>query len=226
MKPKFLGAIFNILSETMKMYPGIELDSKPRMADFAMWGSAVAIALGLSQDEFMQSYQKNINLQNTEALEANPISRVLISFMEKRMAWSGTATELHHQLKDHAADLNIDTKDKQFPKDPRWLWRRLKEVEPNLSAIGIHMEKDDSNHETGRQIKIYNSKVENEVSETESNFDVHNDRNVQGNGHQDNTDDILDKLLEDENLFTEPEKLPYKGHSDACDCEMCIPEEE
>lgn len=194
-KPKILGIIFSILSDAMKIYPSIELDSKPRMADFAKWGAAVAIAMGLSQEEFLHIYQENIDIQNSEALEANPISRVLVSFMQDREDWSGTATDLYHKLKELASELQFDTKNKNFPTDPNWLWRRMKEVEPNLSKIGIRIQKDDSNHSRGRLIKIINSRTDNKTTLSESNFGV---RDVRRAGQQDSMDTNFLNLTDEE----------------------------
>lgn len=159
MKPKILGAMFLILSKAMKIFPNIKLGSKPRMADFARWGAAIAIAMGRTQEEFMQAYQENMDIQNVEALEANPISRVIITFMEERPIWRGGPTELFLELVQNAEELKIDMKDRKFPNDPRWLWRKIKEVKPNLFAVGIEVEKDDTNRATGRKIVLRNMKL-------------------------------------------------------------------
>jgi hypothetical protein len=154
MKPKLLGAIFSVLSKAIKIYPTIYLKSKPRMADFAKWGAAVAEAMGYSTEEFINAYNENISIQNTEALEASPIAKVIINFMENRPDWSGSATDLFDKISLIAEDLMIDTKDRRYTNDPRWLWRRLKEVKPNLAAIGIFIEKDDTDRAHGRVIRI------------------------------------------------------------------------
>ena len=226
MKPKVLGAIFSVLSKAMKIYPTIQLDCKPRMADFAKWGSAVAKAIGYSAEEFINAYNENISIQNTEALEANPIAKVIINFMECQSEWTGSPTDLFHELSDVAESLMIDTKDRRYPSDPRWLWRRIKEVKPNLEAIEITIEKDDRNHAIGRQIYIRKASLEQNSTTEKGNFDVHNDRDVRVNGQLDNTDNILENLLEDDALFSESKEFPLNEHSDACDCDVCIPEEE
>jgi len=226
MKPKVLGAIFSTLSKAMKIYPQIYLDSKPRMADFAKWGAAVAEAMGYSSKKFIDAYNENISIQNTEALEANPIAKVIINFMECQSEWTGSPTVLLHELNNVAESLMIDTGDKRYPSDPRWLWRRIKEVKPNLETVGVHINKDDSNHAKGRQIYIRNSALEQDSSSKDGKFDVHNDRDVRVNGQQDNTDIILDKLLENDELFSESKEFSPNEHSKVCDCEECIPKEE
>lgn len=197
-KSKFLGAIFSVLSKAMKLYPTIELNAKPRMADFARWGVAIALAMGRSEEEFLQAYKINIVIQNTEALEANPISRVIIAFMEKRTDWIGSATDLLYELEELASDLKIDTRDHRFPKDPRWLWKRVKEVKTNLFAEGIYVEKDDSRRAEGRKIILRKVLCE------ENKFGSHVPRNdvsdvmlSEGrNDNKDNIDNIFDNFRE------------------------------
>lgn len=41
-----MGAIFEVLSNTMKIYPGVQLEKMHRMADFAKWGFPIAKAMG------------------------------------------------------------------------------------------------------------------------------------------------------------------------------------
>ena len=61
--------------------------------------------------------------------------------MEHRDRWEGLATELHKELKTVAEDLGIDVqRDKMWPKSPLWLSRRLKEVIPLLTAMGVNVE--------------------------------------------------------------------------------------
>ena len=52
----------------MAIRPAIRLSGRPRMADFAEWGCAIAEALGHSQNEFLDAYSDNTNSRNEEAL--------------------------------------------------------------------------------------------------------------------------------------------------------------
>jgi len=154
-KPKMLGAMFTVLSKAMKIYPNIKLDTKPRMADFAQWGCAISRVLGRTEKEFLEAYSNNIKTQNKEALDASPVAVAIIYFMGDVEKWEGSASELLKELNTVAEKLKLNTKDKRYPKDPSWLWRRIKEVRTNLMAVGINAIKDDSNrHSTGRRISI------------------------------------------------------------------------
>ena len=164
MKPKVLGAIFSTLSKAIKLHSNIYLESRPRMADFAIWGAAIAEALGYSKEEFLEAYDDNIKIQHIEALEANPIARVIMAFMDDKIEWIGPATDLYVELDDIAESLKVDTKNRKYPSDPNWLWRRMKEVRPNLESHGIYIDKDDSNRSTGRRIIIRKEDSKNAVN--------------------------------------------------------------
>lgn len=153
-KPRVLGAIFSNLSKAINIHPKINLRSKPRMADFARWGAAIAEVLGHTSHQFIDAYEKNISIQNTEALEASPIAKVVFNFMETQSEWSGSATDLYEKLDHIAESLNVDKRNNRYPNDPNWLWRRLKEVKPNLAAQGIMIEKDDRDRSRGRIIRL------------------------------------------------------------------------
>ncbi len=57
--------------------------------------------------------------------------------MADRDEWSGTPTELFGVLNEVAERLKIDTRQKEWPKDPRWVSRRMKEIKTNLLEEGI-----------------------------------------------------------------------------------------
>ena len=115
----------------------------------AHWSTNYIIALRTDVAEQVKASEEAVKL-----IEANPIAKVIINFMENHPDWSGSATDLFHELNDVAESLMIDTKDRRYPNDPRWLWRRLKEVKPNLAAIGIFIEKNDTDRAHGRFINI------------------------------------------------------------------------
>ncbi len=162
-KPKILGALFTVLSNAKAEYPEIKLEEKPRMADFAHWGCAVARALGKQDEDFIRAYQGNIGIQNTEALEASPVAQIILALMENRNMWEGSPTELLDELMSIAEDKKIDTNTKKFPRDVNWVWRRLQEVNPNLKEVGIKVRRDDTQRGVGgRKIIIINNSI-NEI---------------------------------------------------------------
>lgn len=153
-KPQILGAIFDVLSRAMTIFPTVQLKSMPRMAEFTKWGCAIAEAAGLGQEAFLGAYKRNVDRQNDEAIAASPVAQVVINFMESRDEWTGTATQLKRTL-DKTAML-LDLYDSRFwPKEASWMGRHMQELKPTLSFAGIHIE----NTKTNKERLIYIAKT-------------------------------------------------------------------
>ncbi|NOZ82569.1 MAG: hypothetical protein GXN98_01940 [Euryarchaeota archaeon] len=155
--PKIVGGLFSAISKAMAIVGEVrrELTTLPRMADFTVWGEAIARALGYEPLEFFNAYMKKLRRQNREVLEADAIGDLLIKFMENRDSWEGTPTKLLRELTQLAGEYGVD-KIKGFPRAPHTLTRRLNKLTPNLAEEGITIER----YETGggknnkRQIRI------------------------------------------------------------------------
>jgi hypothetical protein len=137
-KPYILGGVFEILVKTLNIIKTLpEPEDNFRMADFAHWGSAIAQALGFKAQDFIEAYKANVSKQNQEALDASPVGIALIEFMSDKDEWIGTATDLLNEFEKLADPLHININSKLWPKDARWVWRRITDILPNLEAEKI-----------------------------------------------------------------------------------------
>jgi hypothetical protein len=151
-KAHVLGYIFDILVRVLQIRKngGVEIRGYPRMADFAEIGEIISRCMGYADNEFLDAYYKNIELQAEEAIQAHPIGTAVLILMEDKPEWIGSATELLAILEDVATQYRINIHDKLWPKTPNWLSRRINEVKTNLREKGITIEKktsDNSNKE-------------------------------------------------------------------------------
>ncbi len=142
-KPVLLGAMFDALARALRIEPGVKLLLLPRMADFTRWGVAVAQALGFEEEEFLSAYRQAIAAQHNEAITASLVAQAVVSLMENCEQWQGKPSELLATLGEAAERLRIDTRSRGWPKDPNWVWRRLREVQTNLEAIGFRIERSE-----------------------------------------------------------------------------------
>ena len=170
--PKILAGFLNILSNALKLYPIVKLEGYQRLADFSRYGTAIALALGRTKEEFVNAYADKVKQQNEEALNADPVALALLKFCEKEVigkslvslqgsteidCWKGQPSELFAQLSQYAQQIGIDIKAKGWPKTPNALTRRINDVSPALKAFGCEI----TNYPgTPRQIKIDASKLE------------------------------------------------------------------
>lgn len=142
--PNILGGIFDALVKALALKPNIKQEKLPRMADFALWGCAVAEALGSTQKEFLDAYNVNIALQTDIVINENLIASTLIAFMQKEnlSKWAGSATELLSELTDYADFSNVNVYNKQWPKSPGALSRKLNELKINFLDAGWNISID------------------------------------------------------------------------------------
>jgi hypothetical protein len=136
-KPQLIGALCTVISQAMALIDHVQVSQYPRLADFAHWGAAVARALGVSEQAFLTALTANTRAQTSEALEASPVAQALLKLIEGASPWVGTPQELLKKLDQVADEAGVDKKNRLWPKDARWLWRRIKEVRPNLQAVGL-----------------------------------------------------------------------------------------
>lgn len=174
-KPYLLGAIFDAVAKALKLYPTIQLTSRPRMADFTRWGCAIAQALGYTQEAFLAAYNQNISNQNDEAIEASPVGISIIAFMDDRTIWEGTASELLTALDKLTNNLKIDTRSRNWPKSASTLSRKLQLIHANLGEKGINVIR----HDTSRPRKITIQKItENSVGADMPSGNTQNEANL------------------------------------------------
>ena len=116
------------------------------MADFALWGESIARAMGYRELKFMQAYYDNIGRQNIEAIESHPLGQVIAKFFDSEdrqdsnKVLEGSPSEILEQLEIFAAENNVKTDHKLWPKSSNALTRRLNQIRSNLlEGLGIEV---------------------------------------------------------------------------------------
>jgi hypothetical protein len=135
-RPQLLGVLLTAVSQAFATVNTIELEDKPRMADFAVWGAAAAPALGWKAQEFLEAYRDNREAANELSLEASPIKPFISHKAD--MAFKGTAQQLLDDLNLLASE--PIKRQKSWPKNGRSLSNALRRIAPNLRAINIDVE--------------------------------------------------------------------------------------
>ena len=116
------------------------------MADFAVWGEAIARAMDYKPMEFLDAYNRNIGKQNIEAIESNQLAQAIVKFVsswydeEKKTCWISPTSRVLENLNKMAQTYNIDTSNKEWPKASNSLTKRLRPLLSNLrEGLGIHV---------------------------------------------------------------------------------------
>jgi hypothetical protein len=111
------------------------------MADFALWGFAVAPAIAWSAEDFDRAYRVNRNEAFEAAIEDDPIAPHILTLLEGRSekSWQGTTEQLWTKIKNIAGEA---AEAMNFPRSSVALGRALRRIEPALAARGVIMERD------------------------------------------------------------------------------------
>ncbi len=140
LRPLLLGSLFDAVATTLKLAPTLKLHAKPRMADYFKYATAAAMHFGFTEEDLFSAFNQNVKQQNEEAIESSAVAQTLVEFMSHQTTdWIGKSSELFDALEDQADKLKIK---KGFPKSPNWLWRKIKDVRPNLMAYGLDVTKN------------------------------------------------------------------------------------
>jgi hypothetical protein len=165
LKPILLKYIFDTLAKATKIKNDINIINLPRIADSAIMGEAIARAMGYKENEFLGPYYDNIKFQNAEVIDSNPVAFSIKKLVENILSndannlsssnsdsnppiFIGTPSELLKRFEDITNENKISTYSKEWPKDQRWLVRRINVIKSNLQqeiGIEIKIERDSRN---------------------------------------------------------------------------------
>jgi hypothetical protein len=131
----------------------IALDHLPRMADFAVWTTAAEPARGWQAGAFLDAYRGNRAQANDLALEAAVIVAPLRDLLaSKGGSWQGTATELLHDLDEHAPERTRKTQG--WPTSGRSVSNALRRIAPNLRQAMIDVAFEREGKDRKRKIRL------------------------------------------------------------------------
>jgi hypothetical protein len=170
--PSILGGIFDVLVKAIQIQPTIKLDAHHRMADWSLWGCAIAEALGYSKDEFLKAYQNNITRQSEMLLNENIVATTLFSFVEEKKEWEGTATELLQELYKRTPLDYFEKQEKYWPRSAASLMRKINELRTYLRQIGISVTTKMLGYERRISLEKIKEKVPEQLALTDGNYDI------------------------------------------------------
>lgn len=138
MAPAIFGGLLDLFSKTLALLPSVKIDPSiiPRMTDFAMLGEAMSRALGNDHGVFVEKYIETRKELVANTIDATPLGRAIIRFIECEYSHIGTVGALLHRLNDFETKAGIEPGD-FWPKSPRKLGDELRRLAPALRQLGI-----------------------------------------------------------------------------------------
>lgn len=133
--PKLTGALYTLLSATLRELPTVQLAKLPRMGDFARLGVAMVRALSRDAD-FIAAYTSNRSGVVMRGVDSSPVALALVERIKTKGEFDGTLTELMQVLEDHKPQ-HFDKA--AWPKSARGLGESLRRLAPALLVYGVEV---------------------------------------------------------------------------------------
>jgi hypothetical protein len=151
--PELLGAVFDALAGALRERHTVQLEERPRLADWGLYAAALYESQGWGVTQFIEDWQHVEETQQQGTLDGSIVAQAVILYMKDKDRVELSAAKLHAALVDRAED-ELDLKDdKTWPKTGRTLWKKIREVTPLLEAHGIRAYRKNDNR-SGRPIVL------------------------------------------------------------------------
>jgi len=196
-RPSICGALYDAVSVALSRVESVQLDSLPRMADFAAWAVAAEPAFGIPQGTFVEAYSGNRATANTTVLEDSPLPEAMMKLLaaQPKPLWMGRASELLEELKQYVSEQTL--RDKAWPKAANAISNKLRRLEPSLRAINIDFRESRIGKERTRILTL--QKIDNSSSAPSAL--LVNEREQQIGADDDLPADALMEQADDETLM-------------------------
>ena len=135
-RPLILGAICNVLTEAMRLIPTVQVKGLHRMADANKEMLAIAMALGISQEDFQKILWDNTKKLQAAYAQNNPFIDCVASFVKLKGTIYKSAAEVYGEVL-----ASIPGNRNFFPDSPSAFSRRLNEEKDALEQSGIRFSK-------------------------------------------------------------------------------------
>ena len=140
--PKFLGAVFGILQEAIRMESSVKksFHKRARMAAFEMWGECISRALGNDPGAFQKEYGQSRQDSNDLLNEETPLAPFLAELLNGEVEIVVSFKEFFVRLKAYAEENQYDTKSGGFPKAANRLRGYITRYRPLVTDAGYSIE--------------------------------------------------------------------------------------
>lgn len=134
--PRLLGALMDIMADALALLPHIALppSERPRLAEFARFGMAIAEAYGQSGGDFMSQFTSSRRESIARTIDASPVASAVMDWFQERggMKANLPLKELFADIERHKP-ANCDA----WPRSPKGFGDALRRNAPALRHFGI-----------------------------------------------------------------------------------------
>ena len=146
--PGIMGALLDLFSNALAVLPSVAIppDQRPRMADFAMLGEAIARVQGYPQGHFLQLYTEHRRTAIGRTIDASPVAAAMVEYVDRGNRYMGTVKGLLEVLTEHKPD---HERDEYWPRSPKGLADAVRRYSPALRQMGIKVRVDNTRYRDG-----------------------------------------------------------------------------
>jgi energy-coupling factor transporter ATP-binding protein EcfA2 len=152
-RPHILGGLIWAIQNALHYWDKVDLDRKPRMADFAKWTVAAEPALPVEEGSIMEALRINQEDAARSILHENPLAVAILNLLKSRPdnTWAGTMEELRKAAFSHTPD---DANDDAYPSNVQEMTARMKRVRPSLEKVGMCRSQNNLSRDNHRAFRL------------------------------------------------------------------------
>ena len=128
-----LGAFLEIVAQALVILPSIHIPpvERPRLAEFARFGMAIAQAAGYPATTFMEQFQASRMEAIGRTIDASPVATAIIEWMERHP--KGSKDSAKNLMRAIPRPANCDA----WPQSPKGFADAMRRAAPALRQMGI-----------------------------------------------------------------------------------------
>lgn len=133
--PRLLGALLDLMAGALARLPSIHLAPKdrPRLAEFARLGMAVAEELGQTGDAFLAQFKAGRNEAILRTIDASPVAAAVIAYLEANPhGITDSASEIMKRMEAFKP-----ARAENWPWSPKGFADAMRRAAPALRQIGV-----------------------------------------------------------------------------------------
>jgi hypothetical protein len=129
--------VFDAIAGGLRERHNVKPAEFPRMADYAVWGEAVARGLGWGTETFARTYDDNRKEAAQVMLEDSPVADALLQLARSEPGLTTPVSELHARLTRNAGKRSAASA--CWPETAAMLARKLRKIAPQLHLQGLSL---------------------------------------------------------------------------------------
>lgn len=149
-----LGGLLWSVSTALRRRDEVQLDTMPRMADFAQWAVAAEPELPVDEGAIMRALKSSQEEATRVILDDNPLAVAIMDLLRdsEGQTWVGTTEDLQEEAREYCPDLG--GRNWNYPSTVQKMTSELKRITPALRTAGVTRSSDDVPHENHRAFRL------------------------------------------------------------------------